>query len=143
MKIKLGGTRIVLIFKNVVVKIPLPLTFKNLIIGIASNYNEAIKWKTADEHTKKLLCPVHFHFCGLILIQKRLEMLNESEFDQLSCSIPFGITGVEEKEITFNNAGYDYSDKCVKLIDYGMTLPAHFRGKLYEKYKDLRNIINQ
>lgn len=150
MKIKIGGTRIVLILKKVVVKIPLPLTLKTFSVGIASNYNEAIKWQTESEENKNMLAPVLFHLCGLILVQQRLKTTNEMVLEDATYynsllffkSVLFSeALNIPQKEITVNNIGID--DKgALKIIDYGLTLPSHNRGKFYDKYKSIRNKLN-
>ena len=59
--IRRGSTRIVLVSRHVVVKIPnFSHSWKNFLSGLIANMNEGLTWKHCEASKKHLLCPVRF-----------------------------------------------------------------------------------
>jgi hypothetical protein len=82
-----GVTRIVFVFKHVVVKVPKPFVWSHFLRGILSNINEdnTWKWNTGkfEKGTSYLLCPVIWRSVGgWILIMKRAQPIAE-KFDKI------------------------------------------------------------
>lgn len=164
MEIKKGGTRIVLIFSNHVVKIPRVKIFRPimrlffhvkekdckeailffsskgvlcgiinyLFAGFIANY---IEWSFYKKHKDmELLVPVKGVFFGLILLQKRVQEINEEECPEW---LPF------LKNFLLRNFSEDRLDLCVsrnfgidnkgniKLLDYGKLLTTVCLEKVY------------
>ena len=144
MKFQIGGTRIVFIFDEIVVKIPLFVTFKTFIIGSASNYREKYLYDTNVLCDGIRLAKVKLLLFGIILVQERgyfegdlIKTISTDDFTKY-CNLYF----VDSKELNNNNIAKDKNGNLI-VIDYGFTLPAHDRGKIYTWFKKVRTKINQ
>lgn len=73
-----GITRIVFVFKNIVIKIPKPFIWHHFLTGILANMNESNTWKWNSGKYGRgrsyLLCPVIFcSWGGWILVMKKID----------------------------------------------------------------------
>lgn len=128
MKVKLGGTRFILIFKNFVIKIPYPL-WRRGMYGILSNIEETYKWKNF-KHFRNIYAPVLFCFpLGLFLIMKRADPINPNDRIEyfLHCQI--------KEDVYWGNVGI-LNGKQV-LIDYGVR-PIRRKNTLTKILRKLR-----
>lgn len=80
MKIKKGTTRIVFVFKNIVIKIP-NYTYSHLhfLNGCYANYSErnyCIMFKDMPEFYNKVAPTIYSSIFGLFSIQRKVEVLN-------------------------------------------------------------------
>jgi len=119
MKISLGVTRIVFVFKSFVVKIPRPGIWSHFLKGLIGNIHEAQTWKwnsgKYESGKSYLLCPVVWAaWGGWILIMKRAEILTEDQFSKENIEPHMIWFDGDDKS---NNYGY-YKGRLVK-VDYG------------------------
>ncbi len=129
MKINLQGcTRIVFIFRRVVIKIPKPFIWSHFLSGLIANMNEDKCWKwnsgKYEKGSSHLLCPVVWaSWGGWLLIMKRA---NTEEFKSSLHSKLVIIH--EELYKPWVDAGFSGDDKIdnygifkgnVVKIDYG------------------------
>ena len=127
MKIKIGSTRIVFVFENIVVKIPIPFSWRRFIAGVASNYKEYEIWQTQKQNEfgdAHLFCPVEDNFIGLVLIMSRAQLISQEEFDFIKPRLLQQFTLASSQEIIRTNIGKIEENGVNRyvLIDYGINL---------------------
>lgn len=115
-----GVTRLVFVFKRVVVKIPKPTIWNHFLRGILSNINEHRTWKwnsgNFNEGRQILLCPVLWcSWGGWILIMKRAEPINREDWSR--------ITDISSYKQHFGGddtmSNYGWLDGVLVKLDYG------------------------
>lgn len=110
-----GATRIVLVFKSFVIKVPhYYYAWYNFLQGLVANMTEARTWKHRDYNNgQDLLCPVLWSsWGGWILIMPKAEVFKDSDVFDMSEHIKY-FPGDDKP----NNYGL-LNGKIVKL-DYG------------------------
>lgn len=122
MKINLMGcTRIVFIFKKIVIKIPnFTVQWDHFLKGLLANMNEGDTWEWNSGQYEKgyshLLCPVVWRsWGGWVLVMRRAVPLTIEDWEKLD-----DFTEWKEHfpgDLTISNFGY-YEGRVVK-IDYG------------------------
>jgi hypothetical protein len=79
-----GATRIVFVFKNFVIKIPVWRSWLNFLNGLLANITEGQTWKYNQyddcrigcEKIRNMICPVlYFNRLGLVTIMRRADKL--------------------------------------------------------------------
>lgn len=114
-----GQGRLVLIFKNIVIKLP-----KNKF-GLISNLTETIRYYKAifNPELKNSICPIYFSLFGLIIIMPKVKTISEQQFnaigeeDNIYKVIYKHYNNPIFMDIKPENFGY-YKENIVKL-DYG------------------------
>lgn len=121
MKINFKGvTRIVIVFKTVVVKMPKPFVWNHFLRGVLGNIEEARTWKwnsgKYERGLSHLLCPVVWvSWGGWILIMKKARTLTEDEWFVTDYSVEEHLREFAGDD-SIRNYGY-YQGRLVK-IDY-------------------------
>ena len=91
MKIKMGMTRIVIILKHYVIKVPNFLSFWRFIYGFISNYTEYVTYKIYAEDKINPDMPlanvIYGNMYGLILIMERVDIFDDEEWNELYSTI--------------------------------------------------------
>jgi len=147
MQIKIGSTRICFMFSKVVVKIPIFLSWRRFIAGVASNYNEALIWEatTIDlingQENQQYLCEVFENFGGLVLIAERVQRLTQEEFNSLNSYHRLKLSKlITEREFIYRNIGKVEVNGAIqyKILDYGINLNRVNERLIYRYFKILR-----
>lgn len=122
MKIKKGSTRLVFVFKNIVIKIPnFTYSWYHFIQGILANINENKTWQYSNIKNsttyqfKHLLCPVKYcSWGGWFLIMPTVNLLKEEDWEN--------ITDISEYKKYFGGddviSNYGYLNNKLVKIDY-------------------------
>lgn len=108
-----GVTRIVFIFKQVVVKIPnFSYSWQHFLKGLLANIQENTCYKWSGN--KELLCPVIWaSWGGWVLVMKRADIKrHEDEIRALPFTIQDPEEQVKERYKEWINAGLGGDDKC-------------------------------
>jgi hypothetical protein len=140
MTIKFNGcTRVVFVFRNVVVKIPKPWIWNHFLHGIISNINENRTWKWNSGKYERgysyLLCPVLWcSLGGWILVMKRADT-----------SVPVGrfecVEHVDQFPGDDTESNYGVFEGRLVKIDYGqLDLPMKLE-RVFKKVKEKRNEV--
>lgn len=114
-----GVTRIVIVLKSVVIKIPKLVQWDHFIRGILSNIDENRTWKynsgKYERGASHLLCPVIWcSWGGWILIMKRATPLTREDWDKVNFHNHVRIFPGDD---TISN--YGFLDSRLVKIDYG------------------------
>ena len=133
----MGSTRIVIILRTKVIKLPLVLGWRRFIEGTASNYKEAYEWGLTNAPA---LAEVFFCFGGLFLIAERADKLTQEQFDNVPSLVKNVLRNYVVNDYEFNrhNVGRN-AEGAYKVIDYGTKLCApNNESKLYAVLRKLR-----
>lgn len=121
MKVNMQGcTRIVLEFKNVVVKVPnFSYSWEHFIKGIIANISESKTWKYNSGRynygLEHLLCPMLFSsWGGWFIVMKKAKVLTEDQYLDLDTSLHQLHFGGDDKANS-----YGIINTTIVKIDYG------------------------
>ncbi|MEO6302174.1 MAG: hypothetical protein ABIP51_03270 [Bacteroidia bacterium] len=116
-----GVTRIVVLWRGVVIKFPKPMKWSNFLRGLIGNINErdTYRWNSGkyEKGYSHLLAPVIWcSWGGWILIMKRAKLLTEQEWGEGEWAVKEHIQNFRGDDTISN---YGIINKKLVKIDYG------------------------